>query len=308
MPTDLGVRGAVAWAVIFLGCGPTVRPPKPPPEPGPVTRNELRPKPAKGGRQVMIGEMCPQGAGGRPAIAPLVMRGVAWGDAAADLQNMIERGGVPRFAVFGVDGKIAGLFDTLGLAEIGPQQQVASGTYVGGSPCTSDGGGGTRVEDPKCGPATGGCGLAIGELGRADEPPPIPNFASGGACLSGDAIAVDIDGDGVAESFPLATVLDGIRSPAEEWTAGPTAGAQCTPSFQLYDIKLVPPPEAGKPATDPKYVVKLTVMGVVDVDGDGRKELVLSFEFPTIRTTVVYTSTGSAQRLELAGEGQPFQR
>ncbi|MEO8706391.1 MAG: hypothetical protein ABI867_40550, partial [Kofleriaceae bacterium] len=255
-----------------------MKPPTPPAEPGPVTRNELRPKPVKGGRQVMIGEMCPQGAGGRPAIAPLVMRGVTWSDAVAELQGIIERGGVPRFAVFGTDGKIAGTFDTLGLAEIGLGQSVASGTYVGASPCTAEATGGARTEDPKCGPATAGCGLAVGLVGRVDDPPPIPAYQSGGACLSGDAIAVDIDGDGVAESFPLASVLDGIRSPAEEWTAGPTAGAACTPTFGLFDVKLVPPPESGK-ANDPKYVVKLTLLGVVDVDGDGRKELVIGFDF-----------------------------
>ena len=32
------------------------------------------------GRQIMVGEMCPQGAGGRPAVTPLVMRGASWTD------------------------------------------------------------------------------------------------------------------------------------------------------------------------------------------------------------------------------------
>jgi hypothetical protein len=255
----------------------------------------------------MIGEMCPQGAGGRPAVAPLVMRTVSWNDNATDVTNVVERGGVPRFAVFGVDGKIAGVFDTLGIADIGLQQSVASGTYVGASPCTSDAGKGARTEDPKCAPATGGCGIAIGELGRAEDPPPIANYPTGGACLSGDSIAMDIDGDGAVESFPLSGVLDGVRSPAAEWSAGPTVGAQCTPTFELYDIRLTPPPDPGKPL-DPKHTVKLSVLGVVDVDSDGRREVVLSLEFPTVRTIVVYTSTGSPQRLELAGEGMPFQR
>ncbi len=261
----------------------------------------------KGGRQVMIGELCPTGAGGRPAIAPLVMRTVAWVDAAADVQGMIERGGVPRFSAFGVDGKVAGVFESVGLTDIGPAQAVATGTYVGAAPCTSEGPGGARVEDPKCGVATNGCGIAVGELGRSDDPPPLPKFVTGGACLSGDAIAVDIDGDGVMESFPIASILDGIRTPAEEWTAAPTVGASCKPTFQVYDIRLTPPPEPGK-APDPKQVVGLTVLGVIDVDNDGRKELVIAFDFPTIRTIVVYTATGAPTRLELAGEGQPFQR
>ena len=305
MASDRGARVAVAWLAIFVGCGPVVRPPGPGSEPGPVTRNELRPKPVTGGRQVMVGEMCPQGAGGRPAIAPLVMRTVTWNDTPADVASVVERGGVARFVVFGVDGKPAGVFETLGLVEIGHQQSVASGTYLGAGPCTSDGGNGTRIDDPKCGAATAGCGIALAEVARPDATPELARYATSGACLSGDALAVDIDGDGVMESFPIAAVLDGARSPAPEWTAAPIAGAACTPTFQRYDVALGPA-EPGK--ADARHVVKLSVLGVIDVDADGRKELILALEFPTVRTIVVYTATGSPQRLELAGEGTPFQR
>lgn len=310
MAIDLHPRGNVAWLwamLIAAGCGPSIRPPEPPPEPGPVTRTERITKPVKGGRQVLIGEMCPTGAGGRPAVAPLVMRTVLWSSAAADVQAVIERGGVPRFAVFGVDGKVAGMFDTLGLAEIGLGQAVASGTYVGSPPCTADAGGGNRTEDPKCGVATNGCGLAVGELGHADDPPSNTDYQTGGVCLSGDALAVDIDSDGIVEAFPLAGVLDGIRSPAEEWTAAPIAGAACKPTFALFGVQLGPAPESGK-RVDPKHIVHLNVLGVVDVDNDGRKELVIALDFPTVRTVVVYTATGAPTRLELAGEGTPFQR
>ena len=86
---------------------------------------------------MVIGEMCPQAAAGRPAIAPLVMRAATWVDAQADLANVVERGSVPRFLVFGIDGKVAGVFDTIGLTDLGISQQVASGTYVGGLPCTA---------------------------------------------------------------------------------------------------------------------------------------------------------------------------
>lgn len=296
----LGVSGA-------LGCRPTVRPDTPPGEPGPVARlDKPRPK-AVAGRQIVVGEMCPTAAGGRPAIVPLVMRAGTWTDAAAELSNTVERGSVPRFVVFGVDGKIAGVFETVGLADIGIQQQVASGTYVGGMPCTSDAGGGQRAEDPKCAPATGGCGLAVAELARPDDPPPIPAFQTGGACVSGDALAVDIDGDGVPELFPLSGVLDGVRNPAAEWSANPIGGATCKPTFELYNVSLTPVTEPGKPA-DPKHTVGLDVLGVVDLDGDGRKELALALKFPTVRTIAVYTAPEAARRLELAGEGQSFPR
>jgi hypothetical protein len=255
--------------------------------------------------------MCPQAAGGRPAIAPIVMRTATWIDAQAELAGIIERGSVPRFAVFGVDGKVAGVFDTLGLTDIGIPQQVATGTYVGAMPCTASAGGGERTAHPRCTAATGGCGIAVGELARYDDPPPLPAYPAGGACLAGDALAVDIDGDGVLEQFPLAGVLDGARGPADEWTASTVAGATCAPAsapaFSLYDVRLTPVAEPGKPI-DPKHVVGLDVLAVADLDGDGRMELVLALKFPTVRTIAVYTAPDIAQRLELAGEGPSFPR
>ena len=56
--------------------------------------------------------MCPQGAGGRPAVAPLVMRTLQWSDVPADLTSIVERGCVQRFTVYGVDGKSAGTITT----------------------------------------------------------------------------------------------------------------------------------------------------------------------------------------------------
>src|SRR5215212_7760090 len=112
MATDLLGARRVAWLVVLtVGCGPRVpRMDRPGAEPGPVAQIE-QPRPrVKGGRQLVVGEMCPQAAAGRPAIAPLVMRTGTWIDAQADLANVVERGSASRFVVFGVDGKIAGVF------------------------------------------------------------------------------------------------------------------------------------------------------------------------------------------------------
>jgi len=312
MAKDRGKLPRVAWvltlgALVTLGaCGPRVRPDMPFPE-EPVTRRERTPKPQQGGRQVVVGELCPQSAAGRPAVAPLLMRTTQWTDTATEIANAVERGSVPRFVAFGVDGKVAGVFDTVGLADISLGQSVAAGTYVGSAPCTSDAGGGQRAEDPRCRPATNGCGLAVAELARPDDPPATPAYQTGGGCLAGDALAVDIDGDGVVESFPLSGVLDGIRGPAQEWSANANLKAACAPKFVLYDVKLAPEPEPGKPA-DAKAVVMLDLLGVVDLDGDGRKELVIALRFPTVRTIVVYGAGSSPQRLELVGEAQAFQK
>jgi hypothetical protein len=294
--------------ITLFACGPTFRPPEPPPEPTPIAKIERRAPAGHGGNghDVMVGEMCPKGAGGRPGLAPLIMRTVSWSDNAQEVGDVIERGGAPRFEVFGVDGKPAGVFDTMGLAETNPQP-IASGTYVGGTPCSTDAGKGQpRPDSPACAITFAACGLAVAELQRADDLPDTPRLATGGACMSGDQLMVDIDGDGIPESFPIAQVLDGIRGPATEWSAGPTSGAACEPSFQVYNVRIDPETYKGK--VDPKAVVMLDVMGVVDLDGDGKKELVLALRFPTVRSIVVYGTTGIPQRLELLGEAAGFPR
>jgi hypothetical protein len=297
----------IATIATITACAPSFKPPPaPPPQPGPVAKVEK--SPARGGpaRQVVVGEMCPQGAGGRPAVAPLIMRTVQWDDNPGDVGAAVERGSVPRFIVLGTDGKLAGAFDTLGLIDVAGGAPVASGTYTGASPCTYEVGAkvgqtSTRAEEPKCGQATAGCGIAVGDLERPGEPPDVPPLPTGGACLMGDQLAVDIDGDGRVESFPLSGVLDGIRGPAQEWTAAKTATATCKPTFQLYDIKLAAEAEAGK-QVDHKATVTMDLLGVIDLDGDGRMELVLALRFPTVRSIVVYTASESAQRLDMAGE------
>jgi len=293
-------------ALVALGaCGPTVRPDMPFAEEG-VVRDKRPAAPDKTGHQVVVGELCPQGAAGRPAVAPLLIRTTQWIDDVSEVTGTVERGSAPRFAAYGVDGKLAGIFETMGLADITLGQSVAAGAYLGGPPCSSDAGQGQRTDDPKCARATNGCGLAVAEITRPDDPPVTPSYQTGGACLSADALAVDLDGDGVVEWFPLSGILDGIRGPSQEWSANQNLKPSCTPAFVQYDVKLLPEPEPGKPP-DAKAVVMLDLLGVIDLDGDGRKELVIALRFPTVRTIVVYSATRSPRRLELVGEAQSFQ-
>jgi hypothetical protein len=309
MATDRSTlpRVACLFAVLAqVSCGPRVQPDRPFPEEG-VTHRERGPTPARPGRQLVVGELCPQGAAGRPAVAPLLIRTTQWLDAASEVNGAVERGATRRFVAFGVDGKVAGVFDTVGLADIALGQSVASGTYVGGTPCSAEAGGNPRTDDPRCVAATGGCGLAVAELTRPDEPPEAPTYQTGGACVSGDALGVDIDGDGAVEWFPLAQVLDGIRAPASEWPALQGTRPACKPAFALYDVKLAPSAEPGK-LPDARATVTFDLLGVVDLDGDGRQDLVIALRFPTVRTVVVYTASESTHRLELAGEAQSFQR
>ena len=48
------------------------------------------------------------------------------------------------------------------------------------------------------------------------------------------------------------------------------------------------------------------MLAVLDLDGDGKKEVILALQFPTVRTIVVYSPVEMAQRLELVGEGTAF--
>jgi hypothetical protein len=244
-----------------------------------------------------------------------MMKQLDWIDESDQVAALIERGRVPRFNVLGTDGKSAGVFDTVGVADVGMKTSVGVGTYTGASPCTADAGATsatttattTRAETAGCAAAMLGCGLALGELSRPDDAVETPRFVTAGACLMSDSLAIDIDGDGAAEVFPLAGVLDVIRGPAQEWLASPAVGTQCTPSFTLYDVKLTRPAEPGK-TTDPKATVTLDVLGVLDLDGDGRKEVVLALRFPTVRTIVVYSAKTTFTRLELVGESESFPR
>src|SRR5258705_3577844 len=129
----------LSLGTLLLACGPSVKPPSPPAEPEPISKGAPTTKVDPSGRRVVVGEMCPQGAGGRPAVAPLIMRGVGWADTTSEVAATVERGQVPRFVVFGVDGKPAGTFEALGMVEVGIAQPVATGTYVGASPCTYGG-------------------------------------------------------------------------------------------------------------------------------------------------------------------------
>jgi hypothetical protein len=273
-----------------------VRPeePEPPIEP---------PKPLKGrsvGRQVLVGEMCPVAAAGRPGVAPLFLRNVQWTSDADVVVDPIAHGTVGQFAVLGFDGARSGVFETIGVADAGLPQEIGAGSYVGASPCTRDAGGGTRAEDAACGAATKGCGIAIADATHGPEasPPPV---TVGGGCMAGDLLAIDIDGDSKLEHFPIARFLDGVRAPAQEVSAAPVASATCAPRFAIYGLKLAPGVEPGA-KVDPKYQVDVDVLAVADLDGDGRRELVLALRYPDNRTIAMYSATASAGRLDLVGE------
>lgn len=290
-----GVKSLAAAALLLAACGPRVRPAMLEPEPEPEPRS-TKVAPVAPGRGVLVGEMCPEGAAGRPAVAPLLVRGVGWSSDPDDVETQLERS-ARAFAVLGVDGKRAGIFEVLGAADAGLAVDVAIGGYVGRPPCAPASTTGGAEPDPACVKATRGCGLAVASIDRGADPE-APDLAAAGACISGDALIVDIDGDGAGESFPVAQFVDPVRAPAEEVTASPVIGPSCEPTATIYGHVVVPADEPG----DKRYHVTLDVLGVVDLDGDGRRELAIAFRYPEGRTFTVYSALRQAGRLELVGE------
>jgi hypothetical protein len=291
--------------LLLVACGPRVKPDwaqetvEPESKSPPVTT-------VAPGRGILVGEMCPEGAAGKPAVAPLLVRGVGWSSEPDDVDAAIQRS-ARAFAVLGLDGHRAGIFEVLGVADVGLPGEVAIGSYAGRSPCAPASQDGGAEDDPACKRATGGCGLAVASIdpasAKADE---IVDVDAGGACASGGSLLVDVDGDGASEAFPIAQFVDPVRAPAEEVLAAPVVGAACDATFAVYGLVVTPPPEEGV-KDDPRYHVTIDVIAVADLDGDGRRELALSFRYPDGRTVALYSAIRQSGRLELVGEAVPWQ-
>jgi hypothetical protein len=293
--------------VLTLGlaaCGPQVRPAMFDTEDEPAATAPVVGTAAPG-RGVLVGEMCPRGAAGRPAVAPLLVHGVGWSTDAEEIELQLSRA-ARAFAVLGLDGKRAGIFEVLGAVDAGLAVDVAIGGYVGRPPCAPASDEGGAREDAACLKATRGCGLAVAALerrGGADLEVPDPTI--GGACRSGDHLVVDVDGDGASEAFPLAQFVDPVRAPAEEVLAAPVVAPACEARFTIYGHVVAPPREPGV-SDDPRYHVTLDVLGIVDLDGDGRREVVVAYRYPEGRTLAVYSAVRQAGRLELVGEASTW--
>ena len=48
---------------------------------------------------------------------------------------------------------------------------------------------------------------------------------------------------------------------------------------------------------DPRYVVMIDVLGVVDFDDDGKREVVIGLRYPDSRTIVVYSGVEGGMKL-----------
>jgi hypothetical protein len=302
----IAVVAALGSGGALTGCPRTPAPEPPGPEPTPDAAPARRHLVAREGQSALLGELCPTAANGRPGLAPLATRTVSWTTSSDELEAPLARGQAGAFAVLGLDGRRVGVFNAIGLSDQ-TAGSVAVGSYAGGSPCAPAAApGNAPVDDASCVAATGGCGLAIAPVSagggfRALEPPEV---ATGGACVQGDAVQLDVDGDGVPEVFPLTSFLDGSRAPADEIAAAATTATPCTPGFSRYGLAVA----IDAAIADPRHKVTIDVLGVLDVDGDGRRELVVGLRYAERRTIAVYSAFESAARLALIGEVEPWPR
>ncbi len=250
------------------------------------------PSPAsEDGHHVMLGWFCPEEGAGRPAIRPLFAKDPTWDSELDPLHKAIASRRVKRFTVLAWEGHSAGSMIVMGAAQ-DALGKMAMGAYVGASVCLpaqttavparSD-------EDPVCRALSAGCGLALGELEAAggfhsrpyEEDPERLNLFRGAACEGADILHLDTDGDGKAELFSIAD-LRRPGAPPAELPLAMEAAESCSPNFA---------------ASVPNHP-DLVRIAVLDVDGDGRSEVLYrrnSSEF------LLYGAPASPARLELLG-------
>lgn len=301
----------VVGSVALLSCGPRFDPKSPDKGPREVEGQVSVPKKATGkppAREILLGEMCPNAAADRPAVKPIIVRHVVWEDSDEAVVRPIESRSARQFSILGWDGRRVGLFTAAGAADTNGQGTVATGSYAGGSPCQPKGSGAKDVSfDQECVDSLAHCGLAVALLEPSagygakpyEEDPKAATFHLSGACAVDGKLVVDIDSDGKTEAFELSDFIDAFRGPSEEVISVDKPKKSCKPKFAARGVV---------PKGDPRDWLGLDILGVLDLDGDGRPEIVAGYNYPDRRTWAVYTAQASSGRLDLVGEGIPWKR
>jgi hypothetical protein len=290
----------------LAGCRPHSAPTGPGAEPatdsaGPTGPARTYRRPA---REVAIGELCPEAAGGRPAVMTVFLRKLAWVEAPGEVSAAVREASIRQFSVYDWAGARAGLFSVAASAEVGLDRPAAIGAYAGHPPCqlAPD-----APPDPICVAAQEQCGVAVGVIEPSggfesrpfgEDPEPV-ELETSAACVAEGMLVVDIDGDGEREAYPASQFLGPVRMPADEVIARPRGKASCKPAFALRHVL---------PPANPKHWRGLDLLGVIDLDADGRYELIMSYHYSDRRTWAIYSAAGRAGRLELVGESTPWPR
>ncbi len=304
----LKISGAlILSSLIAASCVPKNVPEAVGPEPSAEGAVKKADKAAKGsaiapapGTEVLLGQMCPEASSGRPAVLPLVARRAVWQDGSEDLGALVERRQARQFSVLGWDGRRVGVFSVAGAAD-NEGEPVAIGAYAGNAPCGSQPqADGAASSDASCVSALGQCGLALsvlesasGSLARPYEEQGDPaSFGIGQGCVADGKLIVDVDADGKGEAFAVEDFVAAFTEPSDSVNAIENGESQCQGTFAAANVMT---------GTDPKGFRGMDLIGVVDMDGDKRRELVFAFRYPDKVTWAVYSSRKGAG-LELVGE------
>jgi hypothetical protein len=249
------------------------------------------PTPAKVVRPGLVGEMCLDKGAGRAALSLLIERQVGWSADPRELEHLAGHQAARPFTVLSARGKRAGTFGAVGPVDLGTESPALTGGYAGSPPCEDK----DAAFAAACSEAQGKCGLAVASL-AVDGETDAPRLATGAACVDKDRLYVDLDGDGVDETYKVAGFLDELKAPAQEVAPdGPPGKTTCTRAFSL------PRLERGN---DAKAFRSMDLLGIVDLDDDGHLELVMQYRYASVRTWAIYALDG--ERLTLVGEVTPW--
>lgn len=243
----------------------------------------------KDSHPVFLGWYCPDAAAGRPALRPLMAKDTEWTADPKALAKAIGTRRARQLSVLAWQGHRAGAFAVAGLAR-DARGSMAIGSYLGSPPCQGPATvGEPGADDPVCLSQTHGCALAIGPMEAAggfesrpyEEDPDRQEIAVASACEAESVLVMDTDLDGKPERFNISDLQTETDAPVELALA-PTSSAQCLPNF----------------AAPSSALGDLVRLAVIDVDGDGRPEVLYrrgAGEF------LLYGAPSNPARLELLG-------
>lgn len=275
----------IAITIALVGCGGARDARKEPL--AVVSTQEPAANPNPTGPSILLGWYCPTGAAGRPSVEPVLARDPSWTVDAQVLARAIGARRVKSLTVMGYAGRRSGSFAVAGAATTGGTS-VAVGSFLGSSPCeTVDSLGRVTARDERCVQTTRECSLAVGLLEDAggfearpyEEDPKLGKTSPGVACEIGNDLVLDVDGDGAPERFDLGGLVSShvpVELPLVE-----DGGRVCERSYASMEI-------AGS---------ALWRAGVIDLDGDGRPEVL----YRRGSELFVYGAPNSPGRMELQG-------
>lgn len=276
-----------AAAIAGTGCGRQIVSPSP----SPAAVDMLPPRDARRSEPpwpwYVIGELCLAKLQRQHLFPRFLVQDDRWRSEAERVRVPLV-GASRRFTVLGFDGARRGTFITKP-----DETPVDPAGFVGGHVDyrPTDGGAcsihrdGRDIGFQAC-TAAGGCSLAVAMVDDSTISTTI-EIPVAEACVDRGTLVADLDGDGRSEAFELTAFLSDTTAAYEVWGTQRDSDdcARGSRGFAWYETK-----RADAPAVD--------VLGIADLDADGRRELVIAIRAGTSRTVAVYQAREDGTRLD----------